>query len=128
MKRLLLFCLLLNGFFTATSQVGINTTEPDPSSALDIQSTESGILIPRMTQAQRDAIASPAIGLMIYQTDNTPGFYYFEGSWKPFGGESHWTASGDNIYNANDGNVRCRNCNPYNNAAYSWRNNSSYFK
>jgi len=80
MKRLLLFCLLLNGFFTATSQVGINTTEPDPSSALDIQSTESGILIPRMTQVQRDAIANPATGLMIYQTDNTPGFYYYEGS------------------------------------------------
>lgn len=105
MKRLLIFCLLLNGFFTATSQVGINTTEPDPSSALDIQSTESGILIPRMTQVQRDAIANPATGLMIYQTDNTPGFYYYEGSWKPFGGESHWTASGENIYNANNGNV-----------------------
>lgn len=105
MKRLLIFCLLLNGFFTATSQVGINTTEPDPSSALDIQSTESGILIPHMTQVQRDAIANPSTGLMIYQTDNTPGFYYYEDSWKPFGGESHWTASGENIYNANNGNV-----------------------
>lgn len=49
---------------------------------LDIASTNSGILIPRMTQAERNGISNPATGLVIYQTNNTPGFYYFDGnSW-----------------------------------------------
>lgn len=105
MKNSLLPILFVIGFFTASAQVGINNTNPDPSSALDIKSTNSGILIPRMNIAERNAISSPATGLMIFQTDNSPGFYYFEGTWKPFSGESHWIANGENIYNANTENV-----------------------
>ena len=67
--------------FTALSyaQVGINTNTPDASSALEIESTAGGILIPRMTEIQRDAIVSPASGLMIYQTDQDFGFYFYNG-------------------------------------------------
>ena len=66
---------------TATyAQVGVGTTTPDASSALDIASTTKGLLIPRMTEDQRNAINSPASGLMIYQTDGTVGFYYYNGS------------------------------------------------
>ncbi len=79
MKRLLYFIFLVAT--TSLAQVGIGTTNPDASSALDIQSTSAGILVPRMTQAQRDAIGSPADGLLIYQTDNSPGFYYYNGAW-----------------------------------------------
>ena len=64
--------------------LGINNTGAagDASSILDLSSTSKGLLIPRMSQTQRNAISSPATGLMIYQTDNTPGFYYFNGtSW-----------------------------------------------
>jgi hypothetical protein len=62
--------------------VGIGTTTPDNSAMLDVSSTDKGLLIPRMTKAQRDAIGSPVSGLMIYQTDNTPGFYFYDGtSW-----------------------------------------------
>ncbi len=58
------------------------------SAALDVASTEKGILIPRMTKTERDAIASPATGLMIFQTDGTSGFYYYTGSaWSQVGGE-----------------------------------------
>jgi len=70
-------------FFVSTSaiaQVGINTSTPDASAALDVESTTGGILIPRMTQVQRDAIASPSNGLMIYQTNAVQGFYYFNGN------------------------------------------------
>ena len=76
------FTLLAAVLLTASTyaQVGIGTTTPDASSALDITSTTKGLLIPRMTAAQRDAISSPAIGLMIYQTDGTVGFYYYNGS------------------------------------------------
>jgi len=71
--------------FTALSyaQVGINIATPHTSSALDITSTTGGLLVPRMTEAQRDDINSPsnpATGLMIYQTDDTAGFYYYNGS------------------------------------------------
>jgi hypothetical protein len=47
---------------------------------LDIKSTTRGMLSPRMTQAQRNAIISPATGLVVYQTDNTPGYYYNTGT------------------------------------------------
>ena len=53
---------------------------PDASAALDISSTRKGLLMPRLTQAQRDAIASPASGLVIYQTNNTPGLYTYDGT------------------------------------------------
>ena len=69
------------------SQIGIGTTSPHASSALDLSSINSGLLIPRMTAAQRDAISSAATGLLIYQTNNTPGFYYYNGStWAVLGG------------------------------------------
>ncbi len=50
-------------------KVGLGTTSPVPSAALEVNSTTQGFLPPRMTMAQRDAIASPAIGLMIYCLD-----------------------------------------------------------
>jgi hypothetical protein len=76
------FTLLATVLLTATTyaQVGVGTTTPDASSALDITSTTKGLLIPRMTETQRDAISSPATGLMIYQTDGTVGFYYYNGT------------------------------------------------
>lgn len=56
------------------------------SAALTVESTTGGLIIPRMTQAQRDAIADPALGLLVFQTNNTPGFYYYTGAaWAPVG-------------------------------------------
>ncbi|NTW32607.1 MAG: hypothetical protein HGB12_08290 [Bacteroidetes bacterium] len=52
-----------------TGNVGIGTASPASTSALDVTSTTKGILIPRMTTIQRDAIATPATGLQIYNTD-----------------------------------------------------------
>jgi hypothetical protein len=76
------FTYLAAVLFTATTyaQVGINNENPDASAALDITSTTGGLLVPRMTETQRDAITSIATGLMIYQTDGTAGFYYYNGS------------------------------------------------
>ncbi len=63
--------------------VGIGTSTTIASSAqLEVKSTTKGFLAPRMTKTQRDAILSPAQGLLIFQTNNTPGFYYYDGSWK----------------------------------------------
>ena len=66
--------------FPSTGAAGIGTLTPDASSLLDIKSTAKGILIPRMTKAQRDLIASPIDGLLIYQNNSTPGFYYYNGT------------------------------------------------
>ena len=64
----------------ASAQVGINTDSPDASAALDITSTTRGLLPPRMTQAQREAIATPATGLTVYQTDGITGLYNYDDS------------------------------------------------
>ena len=66
--------------FPTTGSVGIGTLIPNTSALLEINSITKGILIPRMTQTQRNAIVTPATGLMIYQTNGTSGFYYYSGS------------------------------------------------
>ncbi len=87
-------------------QVGIGTTSPDSSSILDITSVQAGLLIPRMTEAQRNAIPTPAEGLMIYQTDvATKGFYYYDGTaWSriSFTGIGAFEKTGTVIHNGSD--------------------------
>jgi hypothetical protein len=61
----------------AAAQTGIGTTSPAPQAALDISATDKGLLIPRLTAAQRQAIASPPTGLMVFQTDGAAGFWYY---------------------------------------------------
>lgn len=109
MKKLL-FTLLFPLFIQA--QVGINTTTPDASSMLDINATDKGLLIPRVSIPNLNAaapITSPATSLLVYNTNTTTGagFYYWDGTkWTPFtGGTSHWTKVGNDIYNNNTGNV-----------------------
>ena len=76
MKRFLLIVAVLIVHVGVHAQsVGIGTTTPDASAALDIKSTTRGLLVPTMTEAQRNAIVSPATGLLIFQTDAIAGFY-----------------------------------------------------
>jgi len=76
MKKLLLFAALIAVSFTTFAQVGIGTTTPNASAALDVTSTTQGFLPPRMTKAQLEAIASPVEGLMVYCTDCVPKTLY----------------------------------------------------
>lgn len=69
---------------------------PNASAQLDVAATNKGVLIPRISQANRPA--SPVDGLLIYQTDNTPGFYYYNaGSWKRMVNSTETGASGSII-------------------------------
>jgi len=70
-----IFTLLAAVLLTATTyaQVGINIETPDASAALDITSTTGGLLVPRMTAAQRDAITTPSQGLIIFCRDCASG-------------------------------------------------------
>jgi len=87
-----------NSLITNTgANVGIGTTNPNSSAILNVNSTTQGILLPSMTQAQRNLISTPATGLLVFQTDNTPGFYYFNGTtWVGIGGTSSTNSSGSN--------------------------------
>jgi hypothetical protein len=72
------FLLVVISFVNA--QIGMGTTTPAASAALDVSSTTKGLLPPRMTEAQRSAIASPDTGLLVYCTDcgtngGEPQFY-----------------------------------------------------
>jgi microcystin-dependent protein len=80
MKTFKIIIALLFIFETGNAQVGIGTVSPDPSAALDISASGKGILVPRITLTQRTGIASPAQGLVVYQTDGIPGFYYNAGT------------------------------------------------
>ena len=87
--RYLILIIALSLFSSLSAQVAINTdgSAADASAMLDVKSTTRGMLVPRMTKAQRDAISSPATGLMIYQTDDVSGFYFYSGSgWVLFSG------------------------------------------
>jgi len=61
--------------------IGLGTTTPDASAALDITSTDKGVLVPRLTTAQREMIASPAQGLLVYDTDTESFWFKGTGSW-----------------------------------------------
>jgi hypothetical protein len=67
--------------FASDGAVGIGTTAPDASALLHLNSTARGMLIPRMTDTQKRAIASPDIGTLVFQTDKIKGFYYFDGTY-----------------------------------------------
>jgi hypothetical protein len=78
--RFVIFIALLCVSSHLKAQTGIGTSTPHASAKLEVSSTDKGFLPPRMTSAQRVAISSPAAGLMVYQSDGTPGLYYYTGS------------------------------------------------
>lgn len=94
-------------FFLALSlqtqaQVGIGTTTPSAKSVLDISSTSAGVLFPRVTTAQRTAIAPAAsdTGLKVYDT-TTASYWYWDGTkWVEEGGNSFWSTTGNTGTNA----------------------------
>lgn len=90
MKKLILRAACLVLFATSTpifaQNVGINETGalPAGSAMLDVSATNKGLLIPRLSRAQKFLIPAPSNGLLIYQTDDTVGFWYYEQSkWVP---------------------------------------------
>ncbi len=68
----------------SAGRVGVGSTI-SPQAVLDIDSTDSGILLPRMTNAQRDAISSPPESMMIFSITDKLFYYYSGGSWNPVG-------------------------------------------
>jgi hypothetical protein len=88
MKNYLILCsLMLTGsMLLAQSQnVGIGTTTPAASAALEIEATDKGLLIPRMDSTARKAISSPAEGLMVFDSTYNVFYYYANSAWQEVG-------------------------------------------
>lgn len=75
-----IFILFVVFSINANAQTGIGTSTPNASAKLEVAATDKGFLLPRMTATQRSAIATPANGLLVYQTDGDAGFYVNTGS------------------------------------------------
>jgi hypothetical protein len=104
-----IICTFLCFSLTATmalAQLAISAdnTQPDPSAILDVSSTTRGFLLPRMSSGQRTSIASPAMGLMVYDND-TRLFHFHDGiAWRQLGSTSNWNTSATraHIYTTSD--------------------------
>lgn len=90
-KEIKLFLILLLLFIvqSSQSQIAVNTdgSLADSSSILDVKSTSQGLLLPRLSSAQRDAIPNPAIGLMIFNTDTKIIEAFGGNTWTDLNGE-----------------------------------------
>jgi hypothetical protein len=99
--------LLMTSSFTYGQNVGINNSTPHAKALLDLTSTDKGMLAPRLTQVQRIAMfPAPdltAKGMLVYQTDNAQGFYYYDGtSWNFLGANgTDWSLTGNSGTSAN---------------------------
>ncbi|MEO6941210.1 MAG: hypothetical protein ABI444_13930 [Candidatus Kapaibacterium sp.] len=87
---------LLTPVANAQNRVGIGTVTPVVSALLDLTSTTSGLLIPRLTTIQKLAVATPATGLLVYDL-TIGGFYYYDGTvWQPIAsGSLAWMLLGN---------------------------------
>jgi hypothetical protein len=87
----------------AQVKVGDNPNTISSSSVLEMESTNKGMLVPRMSSLQRSAIVSPALGLLLYDT-TTNSFWQFNGTaWVEL--SNYWIKTGNDISNTNTGNV-----------------------
>jgi len=77
-KPIFLACVLILLYFAVSGQVGIGTQSPDSSALLDLNSSNKGLLVPRLTTSAQTSIKNPATGLLIFNLDFLK-FYYFDG-------------------------------------------------
>lgn len=93
MKQFILsLTFIILATLSSQAQVGINTASPNAGAALDVTSTDKGLLIPRV--ASTGDVTAPTAGMMVYQTGAPAGFYFYSTSWNLVGG-----GSGDNLGN-----------------------------
>ena len=95
--------VLLNTSIAQSISINENGELPDSSAILDVKSSTQGILVPRMTKVERDNINIPATGLLIFQTTNAIGFYWFNGTgWDLIGEGTNWSTVGNSGTTAGD--------------------------
>ena len=103
MKKIIICLLAIIQYQLLPAQgVGIGTTNPNSSALLDITSTTKGLLMPRMTTAQRNAIVSPAEGLLIYNTTTEELNQRQNGAWKIVINSDYWFRGAGTMWNIGD--------------------------
>ena len=113
MKSLIFISLIfLRSLVCYTQSVGINedASASHPSAMLDVKSTTKGMLIPRMTSAERTGILNPGEGLLVYDNETSSFWFYKAAGWTELitgggGTTNYWETDGNHIYNNNTGNV-----------------------
>jgi hypothetical protein len=106
---LVIIALLVNKI---NAQIGINANNaaPNPAAMLDIASSTKGLLIPRMSTAQKEAIPNKPEGLMVYDTDLKQFSFWNSTTWQEIAGGGGglpvgWQINGDHLESTNNGNV-----------------------
>jgi hypothetical protein len=106
MQRMILILVVFCAVATSSAQnVGIGTSSPHASAALQVTSTTRGFLPPRMTTIQRLAIAGPLNGLIVYDTDLERQYTYIDGVWRYAITNELWANSSTAIYSSASMNV-----------------------
>lgn len=102
--NILLFILLyVNISISAQENMGMGTTTPHPSAILDVNSNNMGLLLPSMTNTQRNSIPSPAPGLIIYNTTTSQINQYQAGAWRFLLNSDYWVGGGSGwMFNIGD--------------------------
>ena len=111
-RNLALILIFILGYSTNSftqNNVGVGTNTPDPSAVLDASANDKGVLVPRLTTAQRLGIATPANGLLVFDTDLNCFHFYSSSStsWENLctGGSAGldcWDVNGDGIQDASE--------------------------
>ncbi|MBI4648201.1 MAG: hypothetical protein HY738_16860 [Bacteroidia bacterium] len=104
--------ILLSYINIATYSQNIAITDDDgytahPSAMLDVKSTNKGVLLPRLTTVQRNAVINPATGLLVFDTEQKVYYFYNGTQWVDVSSgstENYWTKNGINIYLADSTN------------------------
>jgi hypothetical protein len=91
--------IYLGATFDSCGQVGIGTSTPHTSAMLEVKSSAKGLLIPRMTTAQRNTLGATATaGLMVYDTDLNRFYYYTGSGWMIGTTGDIWSTDGTDVY------------------------------
>lgn len=99
-RRAAVLLLATQYLLPASAQVAIGDSvkAAHPSAELEVFSNSKGFLLPRLTSAERDSIANPAEGLLVYDTDLNRLLYYHNDGWKEFGLWSTRDSTSGNIF------------------------------
>lgn len=89
------FFMMAQNSFVAAQNIGLGTLTPHASAALEVSSTNGGLLIPRMTSVQRTAITNPPAGLMVYETTFNRFYTYNGTNWNFLIDNDYWQRSGN---------------------------------
>jgi trimeric autotransporter adhesin len=107
MKKYIAICAaLLPLALTAQVKISNSPGNPHPSAILEVESTSKGLLLPRMTTAQMNAISNAAKGLLVFNTTDSVFYMHLDTGWTSIAtGTNVWVQNGSNAYNSNSGNL-----------------------